>query len=301
MTIVEPFWVEVPRDVVRVSGPDAISYLQGQISQDVEALVEGASAWSFVLQPQGKVDAWFRVTRTGGVPGVGGSPGADAVLLDVDRGFGDAMVSRLERFKLRTKADFEPLPGWRCIAVRGTPDPAFRHERGPEHALVTESGWGVVEGFDVLGPEPVPPQGVREGTVEQYEALRIECGVPAMGKELTERTIPAESGVVERSVSFTKGCYTGQELVARIDSRGGNVPRRLRGLVLDGDDVPDTGTPLTIEGTQVGAVTSAVRSSRLDAVIALAYVKRDVDVPTGGEVAGRVARIEALPLLRSGA
>ena len=277
----KPFWVEVPRDVVRVTGPDAVAFLQGQVSQDVAGLsTDGSSAWSFVLQPQGKVDAWFRVTRTS----------AHALLLDVDGGFGEALVARLERFKLRTKADFELLGDWCCLAVRGA-----AIEGGVDPA------WPGVDGTDVLGPDVAPPPAIDQGTLEQYEALRIECGVPAMGRELTERTIPEEAGVVERSVSFTKGCYTGQELVARIDSRGGNVPRRLRGLVLDGEDVPADGTPLTIDGAEVGTITSAARSERLDAVVALAYVKRDVDVPTGGDVAGRVARIEPLPLLRSGA
>jgi tRNA-modifying protein YgfZ len=278
---VTPFWVGVPRDVVRVTGPDAVSFLQGQVSQDVDRLAPGASAWSFVLQPQGKVDAWFRVSR----PAEG-----DGLLLDVDGGFGDALVQRLERFKLRTKADFERLADWRCVAVRGVD--------GPRRA-----GWPGVDGHDLLGPSPEPPAGVAEGTLGQYEALRIECGVPAMGRELTERTIPAEAGawVIEASVSFTKGCYTGQELVARIDSRGGNVPRHLRGLILDGDAVPAPGAAVTIEGDDVGSVTSAAWSDRLDAVVALAYVKRDVDVPTGGGVDGRVARIEPLPLLRSGA
>jgi folate-binding protein YgfZ len=288
---VTPFWVEVARDVVRVSGPDAVTFLQGQISQDVAALAVGSSAWSFVLQPQGKVDAWFRVTRTGD----------DELVLDVDGGFGESLVTRLERFKLRTKADFELVADWRCLAVRGVPQPASAQLDPPERAIVCESGWEGVDGFDLLGPSPEPPEGVAEGTREQYESLRIECGVPAMGRELTERTIPAEAGVVDRSVSFTKGCYTGQELVARIDSRGGNVPRRLRGLILDGDAVPADGTPLRIEGDEVGVITSAARSDRLDAVVALAYVKRDVEVPTGGDVDGRVARIEPLPLLRSGA
>ena len=276
-----PFWVEVARDVVRVTGPDAVSFLQGQVSQDVAALPpDGSSAWSFVLQPQGKVDAWFRITRTG----------QEALLLDVDGGFGAALVARLERFKLRTKADFELLADWRCVAVRGVVLPGG-----------VDPAWPGVEGTDFLGPDAAPPAGIAEGTPERYEALRIECGVPAMGRELTERTIPEEAGVVDRSVSFTKGCYTGQELVARIDSRGGNVPRRLRGLVLDGDAVPPAGAPLTVEGAGVGAVTSAAWSERLDAVVALAYVKRDIDVPTGGDVGGRVARIEPLPLLRSGA
>ena len=276
-----PYWVEVPRDVVRVTGADAVTFLQGQVSQDVAALAVGSSAWSFVLQPQGKVDAWFRITRTGD----------DELVLDVDGGFGAALVERLERFKLRTKATFEPLADWRCVAVRGTAGTGDG----------ADPAWPGVEGYDLLGPDVVPPDGVAPGTAEEHEALRIECGVPAMGHELTERTIPAEAGaaVIERSVSFTKGCYTGQELVARIDSRGGNVPRHLRGLILDGDDVPGAGTALLIDGAEVGTITSAARSSRLDAVVALAYVKRDVVVPTGAEVDGRVARIESLPLLRS--
>lgn len=282
---VEAFWVEVPRDVVRVSGPDAVAFLQGQISQEVVGLAVGSSAWSFVLQPQGKVDSWFRVSRTRD----------DEVLLDVDGGFGGALVTRLERFKLRTKADFEPLGDWRCVAVRGVVRPFL----GLETAFAPEAAWPGVDGYDLLGVDPVAPDEVRAGTLEEYEALRIECGVPALGRELSERTIPAEAGVVDRSVSFTKGCYTGQELVARIDSRGGNVPRRLRGLILDGADLPPVDAAVVIEGAEVGTVTSAARSSRLDAVVALAYVKRDVDIPTGAEVDGRVARLEALPLLRS--
>jgi folate-binding protein YgfZ len=276
----EPFWVEVPRDVVRVTGPDAASYLQGQVSQDVEGLAVGGSAWSFVLQPQGKVDAWFRVTREG----------ADGFVLDVDGGFGGGLVERLERFKLRTKADLERLEDWRCLAVRGVSGEGL------------DPGWGV-DGFDLLGLSGEPPDGVAEGTLADYEALRIECGVPRMGSELTARTIPAEAGqaVIDRSVSFTKGCYTGQELVARIDSRGGHVPRQLRGLILDGEVPPEPGEPVDIEGVEVGVVTSAARSVRLDALVALAYVKRDVDIPTGASVGGRVARIETLPLLRSGA
>ena len=89
-------------------------------------------------------------------------------------------------------------------------------------------------GVDLVGPvAEVPPDGVRAVLARRptrRSASRPAC--PVMGRELDERTIPAEAGVVDRSVSFTKGCYTGQELVARIDSRGGNVPRRLRGIVV---------------------------------------------------------------------
>ena len=99
--------VWLPRDVLRLQGPDVVSYLQGQLSQDLDGLAVGGSALSFVLQPQGKVDALIRVTRTGD----------DEVVIDVDGGWGEAVNTRLARFKLRSKFEIEPLD-WRCLAIR---------------------------------------------------------------------------------------------------------------------------------------------------------------------------------------
>jgi folate-binding protein YgfZ len=132
--------------------------------------------------------------------------------------------------------------------------------------------------------------------LDAYEVRRIEAGLPRMGAELTERTIPAEAGIVEASVSFTKGCYTGQELVARIDSRGGHVPRRLRGLVMPaGSALPEAGAEIEVGGRARGSVTSAARHPD-GHVVALAYVARDVDPPADGTCAGAPASIRALPL-----
>jgi folate-binding protein YgfZ len=278
-------WLD--RDVVRVSGPDAVSFLQGQCSQDIAGLGVGQSAWSLVLQPQGKVDALVRVARLTD----------DAVLLDTDGGFGEALIARLSRFKLRVKAQIEPL-AWRCLALRG-PDASIAAADlvGADH-LVLDASWPGLPGVDVLGPEPGPtiPAGVPLVDPSAYEAVRIEAGAPTMGAELTERTIPAEAGIVDRTVSFTKGCFTGQELVARIDSRGGNVPRHLRGLVLDGA-VP-LGASVMVGAKQVGAITSV--ASRPERTVALAYVGRDVEPPMDASIeweGGRaVARIESLPI-----
>ena len=250
------FWVEIPRDVVRVAGPDAETFLQGQISQDIAVVRTRGSAWSFLLQPQGKVDAWLRV-----------STGDDeaAFVLDVDGGFGDAVIARLNRFKLRVKVDIEQL-GRRCVAFRG--DGASE-----QHGLAAE--WPGIEGVDSIGDAA---GGVgRRGTLDDYERARIEAGVPAMGREITAATIPAELGVNERSVSFTKGCYTGQELVARIDSRGGNVPRHLRGLRIDG--VVPVGARVEHEGRDVGEVTSVVTEH--EGTSALAVLARSVEPPAG--------------------
>lgn len=281
--------VELPRDFLRVSGPDAVSWLQGQLSQDVAALAVGSSAESLLLQPQGKVDAYLRVTRTGG----------DDLVLDVEGGFGEAVLARLRRFKIRIKAEIEPL-AWRCLALRG--DDAHRVAAGASGGVVVDADWPGYPGVDVLGEAPVAPPDVRPCGLGAWHALRVAAGIPAMGSELTERTIPAEAGIVERTVSFTKGCYTGQELVARIDSRGGNVPRRLRGVVLDeGAAPPPVGASLAVGGKDVGTLTSVASPGRAP-VLALAYVRREVDPPADAEVrwegGSAPARVEALPLAR---
>jgi folate-binding protein YgfZ len=268
------------RDAVLVSGPEAGTYLQGQLSQDVEHLAPGTSAWSFLLQPAGKVDALLRVTRT---------PDGDWVL-DTDGGFGDALVARLRRFKLRTKADIVPL-GWRALALRGSELPAVA---APAGGLAAPASWPGLPGTDVLGEDPEVPAGVPTVEAELLEVARIEAGVPKMGAELTESTIPAETGWVERTVSFTKGCYTGQELVARIDSRGSNVPRHLRGLLLSGPG--HAGTAILSGERKVGEVTSVAQSPALGWV-ALAYLGRAVAV--GDEIqldGGPSGVVRELPL-----
>ena len=281
--------VELARDVIRVTGPDAASYLQGQLSQDVLALGPADSALSLLLEPQGKVTAFLRVTQVG----------EDHFLLDLDGGSGPAAVTRLTRFRLRTKVDIELLEGWRCLAVRGpaaprTPGPPGR---GAEVATVFE--WPLAPalgGTDLLGGAPEPPAGVVVATAADYEARRIECGLPAMGAEVDERTIPEESGLVSATVSFTKGCYTGQELVARIEARGSNVARRLRGVV--SDEPLAVGTPLWTD-REIGVVTSAAVSPGLGPV-ALAYVRRGVDPPLDAEArtegGARTVGVRALPL-----
>jgi tRNA-modifying protein YgfZ len=268
------FWVEVPRDFVRVSGPDAASFLQGQISQDIEVVRAGRSAWSFLLQPQGKVDAWLRIAAVG----------ADEFVLDLESGFGEVVVARLNRFKIRVKVDIGPLD-WRCVAVRGD---------GAAQIGGLAAEWPGIEAVDVVGADPAVHVG-RAGTLEDYERARIEAGVPAMGHEITTATIPGELGVNDRSVSFTKGCYTGQELVARIDSRGGNVPRHLRLVRVEGEAL--LGATVEHGGREVGTLTSVAPVG--GRTIGLAILSRSVEPPADVVVrAGDtelVAHVTALP------
>jgi folate-binding protein YgfZ len=232
---------------ITVVGPDAAAYLQGQLSQDVAALAVGASAWSLLLQPSGKLGSWLWVTRVA----------HDGFDLAVEPVAVEAVLARLQRFKLRTDAE-----------IRG----------------------------------PVESNESNESN-ERDEAVRIEAGVPRMGAEIIDEVMPAELGqwLIDRSVSFTKGCYTGQELVARVDSRGGNVPRHLRGLVVDGAVVPPAGAEIMVGDKVVGSVTSSARSAALAATVALGFVHRTVEPPApvtlrwdGGSA---VAVVRALPLV----
>ena len=301
----------VARDVLEVSGPDAATYLQGQCSQDLSGLAVGDSTEGLLLSPQGKVDAWVRITRTGD----------ETFVLDCDPGCGPAAQARLERFRLRTKVGIEPLD-WSCLSVRGpvasdalavAPGAAAPVGRpgGPVLALSTDRpGW---TGVDLLGPAPVDDPGLDSWVpaslvlcdLEAWEATRIEAGVPMGGREVTESTIAAEVDLVERTVSFTKGCFTGQELVARLDARGSNVARHLCGVVVPSERSVPVGAAVwtTDGGHEVGSLTSVAWSVGADAYVALAVLHRRVVPPEavevrwdGGDARSVAAEARSLPL-----
>jgi folate-binding protein YgfZ len=302
--------LETGRDVVLVRGRDARSWLQGQLSQDLQPLATGDSAESLVLSPQGKVDAYCRATVLAD----------DVVLLDTEGGQGEVLFERLRRFRLRVKAELE-LGTIGCVMVRGPGSPACLERAairpgelsgepgaaalGERWVVAVPVAWPGYAGFDLLGPVDAPELlelDVATGDPGAFEAARIEAGLPAMGRELTEKTIPQEAGsLVEHAVSFTKGCYTGQELVARLDARGGNVARRLRGVVLGttaAEELPSD-TVLVSGDREVGRLTSVAWSPGFGAPVALGYVRRDVVPPLAARLTpgGASAEIRELPLL----
>lgn len=239
----------ITRDVIVASGADAATYLHSQLSNDIVNLAPGASCHSFLLQPTGKIVSLVRVTRTA----------PEAFEIDTDEGAGAATLERLLRFKIRVKCDLiaEPRVMW---ALRGLDDEetaramqiggarrAWRPDSGAVDVPVADGVDGAVTAaVELLVPE--------FGDEREYEALRVRCGWPVTGVELGDESMVAETDVVDLAVSFTKGCYPGQELVERMNSRGASAPRSFVVLPSNGR-VP--GDEYVVDGVTVGHVTSA--------------------------------------------
>ena len=208
--------------LVWVTGPDAVSFLDGQVSQDVPAMSPGEVQRSLLLEPRGKLRAILWLLRD-----------TERVGMVVQSDNADEVVAALEQFRFRVKAEItiDPRPGhsvWgredgRAEGGRkeGRRETGYWRESDNVLTVTTTAGWSVVVAA-------TPPHG-QLLSPEQFAAHRIALGEPWFGVDVDEGTIPQETGLVAAAVSFTKGCYLGQELVARIDSRG-HVNRQLRRL-----------------------------------------------------------------------
>ena len=254
----------IARDTLTVEGPDAAKYLQGQLSNDVVGLAIGASCWSFLLDPSGKLGFLLRVLRLG----------ESAYVLDLEAGQAPAAEARLRRFLIRTKVTLSA--GSATVDLDPTDD-ASRSD-----LLV---GWWGEGRHRFLPAEPtVVGEAAGRASSPESESLRIAAGWPGPA-ELTEGIIPGETGVVPCAVNFQKGCYTGQELVARIDSRGNNVPHHLSKVTAVGELV--VGADVVVDDTAVGSITSAAGT------VGLAYVRRSIEPPVVATVGDVAARVEA--------
>src|SRR5919197_2067431 len=234
MAIVTTRVAERPRDYVAVRGSDAADFLQRMVSNDVEA----APCSALLLTPKAKVIAPLVVVRRAD----------DDFLLLTESGLGDAVRSTLVRARFAAKVEIEPEEHRSLVVFGDAPGISTREYGDPA--------------TEVLDADLEPTLGA-----DELERLRIEAGTPRFGAEIDERTLPAEAGLDETHVSFTKGCYPGQEPIARQHYRG-KVNRRLRVLETDGDVAP--GDELVFEGKRVGRITSTANG------VALGYVRAEV-------------------------
>jgi folate-binding protein YgfZ len=287
-----------------VEGRDRASFLQGMLSNDVKALAPGQGCAAAFLDAHGKVMALLRVYAL-----------SDRLLLELPAGLTQKTLLLLDKYLISEKAAFEPLDeAYAVLSVQGAQAPALiaglagapmdlaphAHVEatlaGIATRVVQRSEFGVRPGFFLwAAPDAMPAlraavEGAGATPVEPAvgEVLRVEAGEPVYGQDVDESVILPETNL-EHLVSYTKGCYIGQEVVARVKYRG-HVNRALTGLTLEGDRVPTPGAPVFAGEREIGRVTSAVRSLGLGAPIALGYVRREHLEP-GSAVAVRIEEI----------
>ncbi|MGH3137641.1 MAG: YgfZ/GcvT domain-containing protein [Gaiellaceae bacterium] len=234
-----------PREFVGVRGQDAASYLQAMVSNDVEALAIGDACGALLLTAKARVIAPLTVLRRG----------VNDFLLLTEPALGERVRSVLLRSRFAAKCEVE-LEEHESVIVLGEAAGISNHDYGIPAVEVLDVG--------------------HEATVDadELELLRIRAGTPRWGREIDDRILPAEAGLDRWAIDFEKGCYPGQEPIARQHYRG-RVNRALRVLEIEGTELPEYDAELTSEAKVVGRVTSAAVEG--DHVIALGFVR--VEVP----------------------
>jgi tRNA-modifying protein YgfZ len=290
------------RAMLTVGGPDAAEYLQGQLTNDIEGVAPGQGCYAALLDRKGHLVSDMRVLR---LEGTGGD-----IWLDLEPGPSESVLKHLRTYSVGREVEIEDVgKRWRIFSAIGPRAAELTgfEGLGPEYAQ-RYRGWDGVEvlavatdlGVDLivradqaeglerlLGEAAVP-----EVSAEAAEMLRVESGRPRFGLDMGSESMPAEAGIVERAVDFEKGCYIGQEPVARLHYRG-KPNRRLRGIRLSGP--AETGQPLLLGEREVGTIGSACLSPALGA-IALAIVRREAEtgdrlIVGDGEVTAEVVEL----------
>jgi folate-binding protein YgfZ len=291
-----PAQVDRPgRGHVLVTGPEARSFLQALVSADLDPLGPGSGTRSLLLTPQGKLDVAFRLLAVD-----------DDAWLDCDPGLGAQLATSLDRFRIRVKAEvIDRSAQFDMLSVVGGPEVAavLDVDLAAVHDHVARDDARVARtehGFDILGPRAAVAEWKARLTAEGvpsvdplvYDAWRIERGIPVQPFDIDERTIPQEAELEVDAVSFTKGCFLGQELVCRIDSRG-HVNRFLRRIENIEGEWPEPGAEVLVDGKVVGSLTSVAAADVPTG--ALGYVRREIEPPAAVELrlaSGATARAE---------
>lgn len=303
---------------IRVSGPDRVSFLQGVVTQDIEGLRPGQRTYALTLNAKGKVvgDLWVYAL-------------GDAFLLDLLADESGWVLEHIRKHLVSDDVALEPLPAVAHLGLHGPLAPALLRRvirdtapPGPatfltfpvdrkRSVLIAASDWFFVPGYAFISwtdslddvwrtvTQSGPPNGPGARPVgrEAWNTLRIEAGRPRAGVDMDEDTIALEARM-EPAISFTKGCYVGQEVIARATYQG-HMNRLLVGFRIEGDSVPRHGDAVTVAGEKAGFVTSGTYSPTLRSVIAMGYVRRPNDAlgtrvvieTDGWKIRGSVARL----------
>ena len=296
-----------------VTGPDRKRFLHGQVTNNVKDLEPGAGCYAALVTAKGKMQSDLNIYCLD-----------DELLLDFEPGLSAAIAGRLEKFIIADDVhciDVAPLYG--LLTVQGPRAAEVIRGLGPTLPLATQplgsvvlqeldlgevycttQARGLTAGYDLFVPAPFLATmadrlmtsarrvGGRPCGWRALEWARVEAGTPRYGADMDESNLPPETGIEERAVSYSKGCYIGQEVIARIRTYG-QVARSLRGLCLPADmpELPKKGDKLFAGEKEVGYITSAVASPRFRRNLALGYVRRECNQP-GTELRLRTAGAE---------
>lgn len=287
------------RRTIAVRGAEAAEYLQGQLTNDVEALMPGTGAYAALLDRKGHIQGDMRVLRFEG-----------ELRVETEQEAGDAVLRHLSMYKIGRDVEVDEVSGERAVisvigpaaaqlALGGPLAPEHAHReadigRTSALAVATDLGLDLIVAPTDVGAvaEALIAAGIEPVTEQAAEILRVESGRPRFGREMTTATMPAEAEINDRAVSFTKGCYIGQETVARLHYKG-RPNRRLRGLRLT---VPAVhGDPIRLGERELGSVGTAVVSPA-HGPLALAIVRREAEPGSTVEVGeGAEATVVELP------
>lgn len=287
--------------VYYVTGQDAASYIQTQTTNDVVALVPGHGHYNALVDRKARLKAFFSLHRMA----------ADQLCILVEDTQAETLYDHLEQFHFVEDVTLTPQPGWSVVQIEGPRSAAlltalFKHPLPPLLPLgIATTFWGLVEvqivarsesgepGYWVILPHAktnafltaLGNAGADLGGIAMSdtvrEQLRIEAGWPRYGLDMTADTQLPETGLEQVAVSYSKGCYLGQEVIARIKTYG-VIPKALIGLLFDGEVSPAPGTDIAIAGKSVGTVCSGTFSPMLNRPVALAYLRKQHRNP--GEV-----------------
>lgn len=305
--------IDLPgRTVLEIRGDDRASFLHNLCTNDVRRLVVGSGCEAFITNVQGKTLAHVRVFAQ-----------PEALVVEAAPGLGEKLVQHLEKYHIREKVEVadhsqsraEMLlcgPGAEAVLRAHTSELPAAMLGSTEVELAGDTIWLRRVDFTVTpsfliecarSHLPVVRSVLAKSEViicawEAFDAARVEAGYPLAVQDVTDRNLPQEVGRDVQAISFTKGCYLGQETVARIDALG-HVNRMLTGIACEGAQIPAPGTELVSESQNIGYVTSAAYSPRLARPLALAYVRRERASPgTRLDCSGQTAEVVSLPVNR---
>ena len=264
---------------LRLSGADRVRFLNGLVTCKLAAREPGELAYGFFTDAKGRIlaDGWFDLHE-------------DSIRVELPPGTGSAILEHLAKYKIADRVDFElralvrlELAGedGRGLGLDPLPDGRVRNdELAGVPVRMTRRLVGGVPGV-VLTADPDRAADLLDAVLDSRalvghdarETVRVEAGRPRFGRDFGPENFPQETGLAEEAVAYDKGCYLGQEVVARIHYRGG-VNRHLRGLRIDAEEIPPPDTDLLLDGRSVGTLTSVARSPRFEKTLGLGILHK---------------------------